>query len=116
PSPFTSKRKVGLAVAASGVVVAGVAIGFGVSANSLRSDALATCTPTACTEEQAGNAQAKNDRARSRATYANLGFIFGGAAVATGVVLWFVGKQEAPSLAIAPHLGDRIGLALTGSF
>jgi hypothetical protein len=116
PNPFTPKRKIGVGVAAAGAVVAGVAIGFGVSANSLRHDALATCTPTACTVEQAADAQAKNDRARSRATYANIGFGVAGAAVATGVVLWFLGKPQSPSLAIAPQLGERIGLVLTRRF
>jgi hypothetical protein len=115
PGPFTPRRRLGLGVAAGGVVIAGVAIALGVSANSLRDDALATCPPTSCSVQGAADAQDKNDRARRRALYANLGFGVATAAVATGVVLWFLGKPES-AVAIAPQLGATNGLAVTGRF
>ena len=48
PNPYTPRRKVAIGVAAGGVVIGGVAIGLGISASSLHSDALATCPPSAC--------------------------------------------------------------------
>jgi hypothetical protein len=117
PSPFTTRRKIGLGVAAGGVVVAAVAIGLGASANSLRDDAVATCPPAACTPAAAADAQHTNDRARSRAMIANIGFGVAGAAIITGAVLWFTGKPESPSaVAVAPQLGSTTGLAVVGRF
>lgn len=116
PSLFTPRRRIGLGVAAGGVVVAGAAIVLGASASSLRDDALATCRPMNCSISQAAEAQNKNDRARSRALLANVGFGVAAAAVATGAVLWFVGKPESSSLAVAPQLGDATGLAIAGVF
>ena len=117
PSPFTRRRKIGIGVAAGGVVVAAVAIGIGASASSLRNDAVATCPPAACTPAAARDAQNKNDRARSRAMIANVGFGVAGAAVVAGAVLWFTGKPESPStIAIAPQVGSTTGLAVVGRF
>jgi hypothetical protein len=117
PSPLTTRRKIGIGVAAGGVAAAGVAIYFGLDARNLRTEAVATCPPSACTPAAATDAQDKNDRARSHALYANLGFGVAGAAVAAGVVLWFIGKPESPSaVAVAPQVGATNGLAITGRF
>jgi hypothetical protein len=119
PSPFTARRKIGIGIAAGGVVTAGVAIGFGASASSLRSDAVATCPPSACSSAAAAQAQRTNDRARSRATIANLGFGVAGAAFAAGAVLWFIGGPESTApgvVAVAPQLGSTTGLAVAGRF
>jgi len=119
PSPFTLtfKRKIGIGVAAGGVAIAGVAIGLGISASNLRNEAVSTCPPSACTPQNARDAQGINDRARSRALLANVGFGVAGAAIAGGLVLWFVGKPESPTaVAIAPQLGDTTGVAVMGRF
>jgi hypothetical protein len=119
PSPFTRRRKIGIGVAAGGVVIGAVAIGLGSSASGLHSDAVATCPPSACSAKNAADATAINSRARSRARYANVGYGVAGAALVTGVVLWLVGKPESPragDLAIAPQLGDASGLAVMGRF
>jgi hypothetical protein len=117
PSPFTPRRKIGIGVAAGGVVVAAVAIGLGASASSLRNDAVATCPPAACSPAAARDAQNKNDRARSRAMIANVGFGVAGAAVVAGAVLWFTGKPESSRpIAIAPQVGSTTGLAVVGRF
>ena len=121
PSPFTPRRKLALGVAAGGVVVAGVAVGLGLSAQGLRNDAVAGCPASACSPAGAADARAKNDRARSRAMLANVGFGVAGAAVITGVVLWLTGKPEVAdasdaSLAIAPQLGASTGVAVSGRF
>ena len=97
PSPFTPRRKIAIGVAAGGVVIAGVAIGLGASANSLRNEALSTCPPSACSVQNARDAQAKNDSARSRALYANIGFGVAGAAVAAGAVLWSSASPNRPA-------------------
>jgi hypothetical protein len=117
PDPLTTRRKIGLGVAAGGVVAAGVGIFFGLDARNLRNEAVATCPPSACTLAAAADAQDKNDRARSHALYANLGFGIAGAAVTAGVVLWFIGKPESPSaVAVAPQVGAANGLAIMGRF
>jgi len=117
PSPLTLRREIGLGVAAGGVVAAGVAIYFGLSASNLRNEAVATCPAAACTTEGAAAAQDKNDRARSRALYANLGFGVAVAAIAAGGVLWVVGKPESPNaIAVAPQVGATNGLAVMGRF
>jgi hypothetical protein len=117
PSPFTFKRKIGIGVAAGGVAIAGVAIGLGISASNLRNEAVSTCPPSACSPKNAHDAQGQNDRARSRAVLANVGFGVAGAALAGGLVLWFVGKPESPTaVAIAPQLGDTTGVAVMGRF
>jgi hypothetical protein len=119
PSPFTRRRKIGLGVAAGGVVIGAVAIGLGSSASSLHNDAVATCPPSACSAKDAADATATNDRARSRARYANIGYGVAGAALVTSVVLWFTGKPEAPragQVVVAPQLGETSGLAVLGRF
>lgn len=119
PGPFTRTRKIGLVVAAGAVVVGGVAIGLGVSARGLHDDAVAGCPPSACSVKSAQDATATNDRARSRARYANIGYGVAGAALVTGGVLWLVGKPESPragDVAVVPQLGDARGLAVLGRF
>lgn len=117
PSPWSPRRKLALGIAAGGVVVAGVGIGFGLAARGARSDALATCPPAACTEDAARSAQQQNDRARSQALIANVGYAVAGAAVVGATVLWFTAKPaRRSSLALAPALGESRGLVVTGGF
>jgi hypothetical protein len=121
-SPFTTRRQIGLGVAGGGVLVAGVAIGLGVKANSLHNDAVATCPPSACSLQNARDAQHNNDKARSFALGANIGYGVALAAVAAGAVLWFTGKpqaatpQTASEIAIVPQVGETNGLAVMGRF
>lgn len=117
PSPFTRKREIGLGVAAGGVVVLGIGVGLGLSANSLHSEALSTCPPSACSPRNAADAQATNNRAVNRGHYATAAFIFAGAAVAAGAALWIIGGPESPgAIAVAPQVGDGSGLAVVGRF
>jgi serine/threonine-protein kinase len=112
PSPFTARRKVAIGLAAGGVVAAGVAVGFGLDARGLRDEALSTCPPSACSVADAAAAQSKNDRARSRALVANVGFGVAGAAVAAGAVLWFLSPPER-AVTLVPQPG---GVAVVGRF
>ncbi|MCE9571979.1 MAG: hypothetical protein K8W52_02365 [Deltaproteobacteria bacterium] len=121
PSPITPRRKIALGVVGGGVLAAGVGIGFGLSARSLRSDAVATCPPSACTTADQDRANALNDRGRKRALIANIAFGVGGAAVIAGAVLWFTGGpvEHAPdttALRVVPTFGSEPGLAVLGSF
>ncbi len=125
PSPFTTRRTIGLGVAGGGVVAAGVGIGLGLSARSLRSDAVATCPPSACDQAGQDRANALNDRARKRALVANVAFGVAGAAVIAGAVLWIMGPPRSPSDAlgdeatavrVVPTFGSAPGLAVLGSF
>lgn len=117
PSPFTTRRKIAIGVAAGGAIAAGISIYFGLDARNLRNEAVATCPPSACSVDAAATAQRKNDQARSHGLYANVGFGVAGAAVIAGVVLWVTGKPESPdALAIAPQVGATNGLSILGRF
>ena len=116
--PWTPRRKIAVGVAASGVVIGGIAIGLGVSASSMHTDALAKCPESACTTEGAAAASQQNKDARTRALYANIGYGAAALAIGAGVTLWFLGKPEAPAaeVAIAPQVGSVNGLAVVGRF
>jgi hypothetical protein len=119
PSPFTRRRKIGLAVAIGGLAIGGAALGLGISAGSLHDDAVTTCPPSACSVKNAADATATNDRARSRARYANIGYGVAGAAAIAAGVLWLTGKPESPNagqVVVAPQLGEASGLAVLGRF
>ncbi len=116
PSAFTGTRKIAIAVAAVGVI--GIATGavFGAKANSLESQSDATCPTSVCNDP---HALQLNSDAHSDARIANIGIIAGGALVAGGVVLWFIGapKIAHDEVAITPVLaGGVLGLSATGSF
>lgn len=119
PSMITKRRKIAIGVAAGGVVLAGVGIGFGLEARNLRNEALATCPSTSCSAGGAADANAINDRAQDRALIANVGFAVGGAAVVAGAVLWFLGGPAAPesrTIAVSPQVGGARGLLVSGRF
>jgi hypothetical protein len=119
PDPWTRRRVVGVSVAAGGILVfGGSAIWFGITANNLHTEALTKCPQSACTPAGAAAATDQNNKAISYGNYATAGYILAGAAVATGVVLWVVGKPKAPEaeVAIAPQVGAVNGLAVMGRF
>lgn len=115
PPLWTTRRKVALGVAGGGAAVGIAAIVLGAGAQSLRNDAVATCPPSACSPDDARAAADKNDRARSRAMLANVGFGVAGAAIVTGAVLWLTGRPSASTVAVAP-LPSFNGIALSRSF
>lgn len=118
PSPFTPRRKIAIGVAAGGLVFAGVGVGFGFNARSLREEALATCPPQSCGIDDAARANATNARARQRALVANIGYAAGGAAVISGAVLWFISPPAAEvRIAVSPQSAGEIkGLVVSGWF
>jgi hypothetical protein len=123
PSPYTPRRKLALGIAAGSVAAVGTAIGFGLAARSARSDALATCTTSACTPAAAQAAQRTNDRARRYALVANVGYGVAGAAAIGATVLWLTSPHkpadaaDAASLSLSPMLGPAgQGVVVSGGF
>jgi hypothetical protein len=114
----SSQRTAGLVVGGLGVV--GVALGsvFGVSALSKASDAKTLC-PSAPNCTSAAGVQDNSD-AKSSATVSTIAMIAGGAAVATGAVLYFTAPKRRPSpsaLNLGPAVGPgQVGLRLGGAW
>ncbi len=111
-SGSSSQRTVAIVVGAVGVAGLGLGTFFGLKANGSLSDAKEHCLsyPSGCGPEGAE----LNSTASSQATVATVAFIAGGAALATGAVLWFTaGPRESHGVA----LGFGPGAAfVTGSF
>jgi hypothetical protein len=116
---WTSMHTAALAVGGVGVV--GVAIGtaFGVAAASDWSDADERCATSGSPRRCDAAGIAAHEDATSKATVSTTAFVLGGAAVATGVVLWLVAppldRQPSSDLALADGPGD-LGLGLRRSF
>jgi hypothetical protein len=92
-----------IGVGVAGVAVVGVGVWAGLSASGLEDDAHALCAAVVCTEAVAANDAL--DRARTRATLANLAYGVGGAAIAGAAILWFTGGRAAPErVAVTPVL------------
>jgi serine/threonine-protein kinase len=111
-------KTAGLIVAGAGAVALGVGTYLAFDAKGDYDAAKERCNGTVCDDAPF---QASED-ARSQGTVATIVFVVGGAALATGAVLWFVapsGSQEAP-----PAAGLRVnrvgvgrgGLLLGGDF
>ena len=103
PSGLPGRRKLAIGVGVAGVAVVGVGVWAGLSASGLEDDAHALCAAVVCTEAVAANDAL--DRARTRATLANLAYGVGGAAIAAAAILWFTGGRAAPErVAVTPVL------------
>lgn len=121
PAPRSKPRMyAALGVGGAGVVAVGVGLVFGARASSSYSDAKKLCgddmvCPAAKLDE---DKQLVSD-ARSSATISTVLVIGGGAAIATGVILYLTaprGRERATArLVPVPHQGGA-GLALTGAF
>jgi hypothetical protein len=112
----------GVAAAAAGV--AGIAIGaiFGLKASGDRSSETSACGVTCATPSDQSNATNYRNALLTDGTISDIGFIAGGALVATGAVLFFTGKpgDDAAKTAgwrIAPRVGRAsAGMFVTGAF
>lgn len=112
-SAGTTQRIVGGVV--GGVGLAGIAVGavFGLQAKSKLDNSQQFCrTKLLCSEQ----GLALNDDAKSAATISTIGFITGGAALATGLVLFFTApSRPAPQATITPLIGPHVaGLGAVG--
>jgi hypothetical protein len=111
-------------IAAAAVGVGGIAIGaiFGLKASSDRSSETGACGSTCATVSDRNNAANYRSALISDSTISDVGFIAGGALVATGAVLFFTGRprDDAAKTAgwrIAPGVGPAsAGVFATGAF
>ncbi|HEY5949163.1 MAG TPA: hypothetical protein VIV40_26905 [Kofleriaceae bacterium] len=117
-----SKRKlVGLGIAAGGVVLTGVGAVFGVKASSTFDSAKTLCGDNLACGNDADYDRGKKliSDAREQATLSTVFFIAGGAAIATGVVLWVTAPRtpRAETARLVPAVGSRsVGVTLVGGF
>ncbi len=112
PSRFTGRRKLALAVGATGLVAIGVGAALGVSARGLEDDAFALCPDPAMTCAEADRANDLIDQGQRRAVLANVGYGVGAAALIGGAVLWLTGgpAERTSAVALTPRLGTTPGL------
>ena len=113
PRGLSGRRKAAIGLGATGAVVTGVAIVLGLQARALEADAARICPDVMCL--RAGEANAALDRASTRARLANVGYGVGGAAIATGAILWLLGgsSDRGRGVALVPTRG---GAAVVGHF
>ncbi len=112
-----SQRMIGLAL--GGVGLAGVAVGSvaGLIAISKNDEALTHCDGTLCD----ARGLSLTTSARSSAAISTIGFGVGGAALATGVVLYLTAPSNkstsaAASLRMSPSVGSRNGIVFGGTW
>ena len=115
PKPASTSRGArlrvgGIVVASFGVVAAGVGLGFNLKANSTVNDMYDT--PDGYTKESSR---------KNYETVAWVGYGVGAACVATGVILYAIGRKAKSShsddVALVPVVGrDHAGAALAGVF
>ncbi len=111
PSSFTGKRKAAVGLWAVGAVGLGAGLVFELGARSAYDDAVAATTVS--------ERSSLLDSANQKRLYATVAAGIGGAAVATGVVLWLIGGPETAEagMAFAPRVtDDSAGLVVTGRF
>ncbi|MEO7731861.1 MAG: tetratricopeptide repeat protein [Kofleriaceae bacterium] len=118
--PSKTRRYAALGVGGAGVVAVGLGLVFGAKASSSYSDAKKLCgDDMVCPAESFTQDQQLVSDARSSATISTVLVIGGGAAIATGVILYLTaprGRERATArLVPVPHQGGA-GLALTGAF
>jgi hypothetical protein len=119
-SPSSSRRTIGIAVTAvGGAILVGGAV-FGVIAKSRNDDAKDICGGDidSCDPARLADAQDKVDAARKAGNLSTIGFIAGGAAVVTGVVLFVTApKSTKRHVSIAPTVHpDGAGVVISGGF
>jgi hypothetical protein len=111
PASGSAQRISGLVIGGVGVVGVGLGTIFGLQASSKWSDAKAACTdyPYGC----GASGQDLRSNARSAATVSTVGFIAGGALLATGLVLYFTAPKQRESIALGIGPGSAF---VQGSF
>lgn len=116
---WSTLRWTGVVVGTVGVAALGTGIGFGLSAMSKASTANDLCDGNACSSQEGADAA---DAANTAANVSTIGFLAGGALLATGTALFLLGEDDAeraPSAALhwdprANH--GRVSLQVTGKW
>ncbi len=116
PQAPRHRTRTALTWTALGVGALGVGVGtyYGLSARSLWNDAQPQCPGGTCS----GDAYAEAQRARLHGNVATVAFALGGAALATGLVLYLSTPRE-PERALrvtASPSGDGVHMSLSGAF
>ena len=118
-APPESKPDHTLSYILGGVGIVGIGVGsyFGLRAFSKNSDAKQFCDDQNVCNDQQGIELTK--QAKDAALISNIGFAVGGAALATGIVLFFVapGGDESNALRVSPSIArNGGGVSVGGSF
>jgi hypothetical protein len=100
-SGWSTLRWAGVAVGIVGLAGVGIGSGFGLSAMSKANVAKGACDGNACASQEGVDAA---KAARSQATFSTIGFIAGGALLATGAVMFISGGERATERQSAVHL------------
>jgi hypothetical protein len=107
-SPFTLQRKLAVGAAGVGVVALVAGIAFGAQSGGFEDDAYALCPDPGVGCNEASQAQDLLDRARARATMANISFGAAGLMVIGSAVLWLTGAPKVESRSsVSAHLTPR---------
>jgi tetratricopeptide (TPR) repeat protein len=121
PPPSHTRQYVGLGLVGvgAGAIVVGTVFGF--KANSAFQDAQDLCGGSVdnCIADRVGDAQTKVDDARSAGTLSTVMFVAGGAAAATGLVLYLTAPKatETRQLTVRPlATPSTAGVVLSGRF
>ena len=112
-STWTSTREISIAAFAAGAIALG-----GGAYNGLRSQDLQQRSDKLCPNVTCGDPKGLqlNDEAQSAATRANVLYVLGGAAVATGVALWFIGAPDEHPV-LSPEVSTTsVGASVSGRF
>ncbi len=103
PQPRSGLRTAALVLGGAGVASAGTGLGLLIDATILMNDARQTCpSGTPCHD---AHAVSLSDRATTRASVATAAGAIGAAAIAAGIVLWFVGRPR--NAEVVPGLDRR---------
>lgn len=98
---WSTLRWAGVAVGVVGLAGVGIGSGFGLAAMSKANVAKGACDGNACASQEGVDA-AKT--ARSQAMFSTIGFVAGGALLATGAVLFFSGGERPTERQSEVHL------------
>ena len=117
-SMWSGKRKLAVGVAGGGVLALAVGGVLGVSATHRQHDAQALCPDRRLGCDDAPRANELLRSGHDRATFANVAFGVGAAAVIAAGALWFTGAPEAPGrVAVLPAASPgQVVVVASGSF
>jgi hypothetical protein len=108
-----SKRIAGIAAASSGAALVAVGGYFTWSASDLAAQRTSLCQSCTWTPERDATARDLDRRGHRAASLAIASYTIGGAALAAGVVLYLLGRSEAPAVEVEPIAG---GVSISSRF
>ena len=110
---WTTTREVSVAALAAGALALGGGAYFGLHSQDLENRSDKLCPTQTCADPQGLKL---NDDAQTSATRANVLYALGGAALTTGVVLWFIGSPDEHPV-LSPDLSTTsVGASVSGRF